>query len=149
MQYELVSNSSAGDDRMRVLNRLETAGPVMLRAVSCVLKGRMAYQHREFGEAACIFMWVALDAAHSLVLQKLRESGIANPTSTDAARYFDKVSGLGTDWEKFFEDDYENRIRAIHPDNRFGAEAVPQFLADDFLELYDALIPFFHFLITE
>jgi len=59
------------------------------------------------------------------------------------------VSGEGTDWEQFFENDYMNRIRAIHPDNRFGAEAIPQFLADDFLELNDSLIPFFHFFVTE
>jgi hypothetical protein len=44
------------------------------------------------------------------------------------------------------EDDYENRIRAIHPDNRFGAEARPQFLADDFLELNEMLVPFYRFL---
>jgi hypothetical protein len=88
-----------------------------------------------------------LPIAHSLVLRILRASGIANPTSADAARYFENLSGVGSHWEKFFEDDYENRIRAIHPDNRFGAESIPQFLADDFLELNDELIPLFRYLI--
>jgi hypothetical protein len=50
---------------------------------------------------------------------------------------------------RFFEDDYENRIRAIHPNNRFGAEAIPEFLADDFLELNEVLIPLFHYIASE
>jgi hypothetical protein len=150
VKYDFVPSKSADDDRRLVLRHLQTiANPIILRGVSCLLKARMAFQYREFGEAACIFLWIALDAAHSLVLQKLRESGIANPTSEDAARYFEKISGYGTEWDKFFEDDYENRIRAIHPDNRFGAEAIPQFEADDFYELNEMLIPLFYFFVTE
>jgi len=148
VQYEFAP-SDADDDRHLVLGHLQTtANPIILRGVSCLLKARMAFQYHEFGEAACIFLWIALDAAHSLVLQKLRESGNVNPTSEDAARYFEKISGSGTEWEKFFEDDYENRIRAIHPDNRFGAEAIPQFEADDFYELNEMLIPLFYYFVT-
>jgi hypothetical protein len=149
MKYDLSPSGSADGDRLVVLRGLETANPVILRGVSCLLKGRLAFQHPEFREAACIFLWIALDAAHSLVLQKLRDTGIANPTSKDAAKYFEKVSGFDTEWERFFEDDYDNRVRAIHPDNRFGAEAIPQFLADDFYELNDVMIPFFYFFVSE
>jgi hypothetical protein len=149
MKYNLIPNSGADSDRLMVLRRLKTANPIILRGVSCLLKGQMAFQHSEFGEAGCIFLWIALDAAHSLVLQKLRESGIVNPTSADAATYFEEISGYKTEWEKFFEDDYKNRIRALHPDNRFGAEAIPQFLADDFLELNAVLIQFFYFIVSE
>ena len=108
----------------------------------------MAWKHSEFWDAACIHLWIALDAAFSLTLQKLRDSGVSNPTSADASAYFDEVTGDENVWEKFFEDDYENRIRVIHPENRFGAEARPQLLADDFLELNDMLIPYFRFLVT-
>jgi hypothetical protein len=149
MKYDIVSEYMLGSDRLPVLHRLETANHLILRGVNCLLKARMALQHGELGEAACIYLWVALDAAHSMVLQKLRETGVVNPTSSDAARYFEKWSGYQTEWDKFFEDDYENRIRAIHPDNRFAAEAIPQLLADDFYELNDLLIPFFHFLVSE
>jgi hypothetical protein len=145
--YTIVPEVRDESDQLHVLTQLEKSDPVMLRGVNCLLKGRMAFKHFEFGEAACIYLWIALDAAHSLVLRILRASGIANPTSADAARYFENLSGVGSHWEKFFEDDYENRIRAIHPDNRFGAESIPQFLADDFLELNDELIPLFRYLI--
>ena len=147
--YDLVENACNVDDQLQVLRRLRLLGPVPLRGVSCLLKARMLFQHPEFAEAGCIFLWIALDAAHSIILEELRRSGIVNPTSNDAARYFERISGLGADWEKFFEYDYENRIRAIHPHNRFGAEAIPQFLADDFLELNDLLIPLYRHLISD
>lgn len=127
---------------------LETADPVMLRGIGSLIKAQMAWRHGEFADAACIYLWIALDAAHSLTLQKLRESGIQNPTSKDASDHFDEIAGFETPWEKFFEEDYENRIRALHPDNRFGAEARPQFLADDFYELNHLLVPYFAYLVT-
>ena len=146
--YSLKAIGDDADQRV-TLKHLEEADDVLLRGVGCILKAGMLFQLREFAEAACIYLWIALDAAHSMVLRKIRNTGIANPTSADAARYFERISGYETGWEKFFEDDYENRIRAIHPDNRFGAEAIPQFLADDFYELRAVLIPLFHFLVND
>ena len=148
-QYELISSQHCDEQRNQVYRHLEAASPITLRGVSSLVKAHMAWNHDEFREAACIFLWISLDAAHSLILKRLRESGVVNPSSSDAAKYFDQISGYNTEWEKFFEDDYENRIRAIHPENRFGAEARPQFLADDFYELNDMLVPLFNFLVSD
>jgi hypothetical protein len=148
-KYDLVPDNTSDSDRLNVLRRLENANPVVLRAINCMIKARMAFRFPEFGESACIFLWIALDAAHSLVLERLRKSGTANPTTKDAVKYFEQMSEEQTNWDRFFEDDYENRIRAIHPANRFGAEAIPQYLADDFLELYDSLIPLFEHIVLE
>jgi hypothetical protein len=131
----------------KMFSKLQKSDRVTQRGVNCLLKARMAFLHPEFGEAGCIYLWIALDAAHSLVLEGLRNKGIQNPSSKDAARYFDEWLGDETEWEKFFEDDYENRIRAIHPANRLEAESIPQFMADDFYDLNDLLIPFFHSLV--
>jgi hypothetical protein len=146
--YDFADYGDCAQKVQEHLTHLEDAGPVVKRGVASLLKAQMAWKHGEFADAACIYLWIALDAAHSLTLQKLRESGINNPTSKDASEYFNKIVGYETPWEKFFEEDYENRIRAIHPDNRFGAEARPQFLADDYLELNDILIPYFLFLVS-
>ena len=111
MKYDLVPwRSSANSDRLAIFRNLQISNPVILRGVNCMLKARMAYQHHELAEAACIYLWVALDAAHSLMLKRLREMGMVNPTSKDAARYFEKISGFETEWEKFFEEDYNNRV---------------------------------------
>ena len=119
-----------------------------LQKVDAVLQRGMAWTHGEFADAACIFLWIALDGAHSATLHRSRTSGIRNPTSKDASAYLNSVIGFETPWEKFFEEDYENRIRTIHPDSRFGAEIRPQILADDFYELRHLLIPYFRYLIT-
>src|SRR5438270_6468183 len=147
--YRLIASQHSDRERCANYDRLEVAGPVVLRGVSALIKAHMAWRHGECGEAAGIFLWISLDAAYSLILKRLRESGVINPSSKDAARYFEKISGYDTEWEKFFEDDYENRIRAIHPENRFGAEARPQFLAGDFYELNDMLVPLFQSLISD
>jgi hypothetical protein len=148
IQYELIPSQHSDKERRTTLQKLESASPIILRGIGSLIKAHMAWEHAELGEAACIFLWICLDAAHSVILQKLRETGVVNPTSKDAARYFDKIVGYNTGLEKFFEDDYENRIRALHPDNRFGAEARPQFLADDFYELNEMLIPLFQVLVS-
>jgi hypothetical protein len=75
----------------------------VLRGVASLIKAQMAWRHGEFADAACIYLWIALDAAHSLTLQKLRNSGIQNPTAKDASDHFDDIAGFETPWEKFFE----------------------------------------------
>ena len=87
-------NAKSDVDQHLLLRRLESAGPVICRGVSCLLRAQMAFQHAEFGEAACIFLWIALDAAHSLVLQKLRGCIMANPTSKDALIHLARYLGM-------------------------------------------------------
>jgi hypothetical protein len=146
--YDLVDEIDEALQK-KLLSLLQDSEDVMLRGLSCLIKAGMAFQYGEFREAACIYLWIALDAAHHIVLDKLRKTGIVNPTSSDAARYFERIpGGFGAHWEHFFEEDYEKRIRAIHPGNRFGAEAIPQFLADDFYELNEMLVPLFEYLVS-
>jgi hypothetical protein len=107
----------------------------------------MAWNHRELNEAACISLWISLDAIHRLILQRLEAQGKRDPKSQDASDYIAAAYGIEIE-DSIFSDDYANRIRAIHPDNRFGAEARPQFLADDFYELCHFVIEIFHYLVT-
>jgi hypothetical protein len=146
--YYSIPSTDRDAHRRTILQLLEAADPVTLRGLSSLLKANMAWEHRELNEAACISLWISLDAIHSLVLQKLRNQGKSNPTSQDASNYVAGAYGVDLPDGSFFEDDYYNRIRAIHPDNRFGAEARPQFLADDFYELRHVVIELFHNLVT-
>lgn len=143
LPYRFISSRHLDAQRLVILRRLETANPVLLRGVSCLIKANVNWNHGEFREAACIYLCIALDAAFSLTLRKLRETGLADPTSQDAANYVDKIFGHEASFDKFFEGDYYNRIAVIHPDNRYGAETRPSLLADDFLDLNDSLIPLF------
>lgn len=146
--YEFIPSEERNESRITVLRYLNSATQVYLRGVVSLLKANMAWNHLEFGEAACISLWVALDAAHSIIMRRLRDAGNSSPTSQDAAQYVYKAYGISGVWEKFFEDDYQNRIRFIHPDNRFGAEARRWLIADDFYELNENLIDLYYFFAT-
>jgi len=108
----------------------------------------MAWFHPEFMEAACLHLWIALDAAYSIVLGRLRSAGKTNPTAEDAADFVDQIFGIESPWENFFEFDYYSRIETIHPVNRYSSQARPQLLADDFYNLNDTLIDLYYFFTT-
>jgi hypothetical protein len=147
VEYDLISSGDRNLDRGKILEILQSADQITLRGLSSLLKANMAWEHFEFNEAACVSLWISLDAIHSLILQRLIGEGRTNPTSQDASDYI--ASNYGIDFEgSIFEEDYSNRIRVLHPDNKFGAEARPQLLADDFYHLRHLVIELFHFLVT-
>ncbi|MBZ5527039.1 MAG: hypothetical protein LAN71_03930 [Acidobacteriia bacterium] len=148
VEYDLIPSSDRDTHRNKILGLLQSADQVTLRGLSSLIKANMAWEHRELNEAACVFLWISLDAIHSLILQRLRKEGKVNPTSQDVSNYVAARYGVEFE-ESLFEYDYENRIRVLHPDNRFGAEARPQLEADDFYELRHLVIELFHFLITD
>jgi hypothetical protein len=147
LEYDLVASRSRDAHRNKILDHLESADQVTLRGLSSLIKANMAWEHRELNEAACVSLWISLDSIHSLILAKLRNEGIGKATSQDASNYI--TSLYDVDFEgSIFENDYYNRIRVIHPDNRFGPEARPQLTADDFYELRHLVVELFHHLIT-
>jgi hypothetical protein len=147
--YDLIMGAERISSRERLLPMVKASGPLFFRGLALLVKANMALQYPEFWEAAGIFLWIAMDGAQSIILERLREAGSKNPTSKDAASYVYEAYGIEeSDWEYFFEDDYQTRIRFIHPGNRFGAEARPCATADDILELNENLIDLYFFLLT-
>ena len=147
--YDLVASSDRKTSRDVVHKYCKNSDAVYLRGVASLIRANMAFDHAELREAGCLFLWIALEAAHSVILRRLRASGIKNPTARDAAHYVYESYGVDGSWEKFFEEDYEHRVRFMHPDSRFGAEARPWLMADSFLELNENLIDLFYFFATE
>jgi hypothetical protein len=147
VEYDLITSGHRSLHVGKILDLLRSADQVTLRGLSSLLKANMAWEHEEFMEAACVSLWISLDAIHSLIRERLIREGKTNPTSLDASNYIASEYGIHLEGS-IFEDDYENRIRVIHPDNKFGAEARPQLLADDFYELRHLVIELFHFLVT-
>jgi hypothetical protein len=106
--YELEVSVDRNPSRLHVLEALKTACPVFLRAISALIKANMARRHEEFQEAGLLSLWIAMDAAHSIILERLRQTGTPNPSSKDAASYVYKAYGIADEdaaWEKFFEYD--------------------------------------------
>lgn len=126
---------------------------VLMRGLYALIKSEMLACRREFWEEAIIVSYIALEATFQLVLRKLSELGVTNPSSHNAARWlhenFDKPFGLPAPTvEKYFEEFYEDRIRTLHPSSRFGESPYAPIMHDDFVHLRRALREIFAFLVS-
>lgn len=122
--------------------------PVLIRGLHALLKSEMLFNHFQFRDASLASSHIALDAAYSMILQRLKASGAANPTSHDAQAYMDDLYGVPHTGLKFFEDYYSDRVRNFHTDSRFGPEPIPFFSIDDIWHLNFALKGLFYRLAT-
>ena len=147
--YHLIEGPERVPARARLLPLIKASGPLFFRGLALLVKANMAFRYPEFLEAAGLWLWIAMDGAQSIIFERLKEAGNKNPTSKDAATYVYEAYGIKEyDWEYFFEEDYQTRIRFIHPGNRFGAEARPWATADDIIELNGNLIDLYYLLLT-
>ena len=121
--------------------------PIM-RGLHSLLKSEMLSCHYQFLDASLSAVHLALDAAHELVLRKLRTSGVANPSSKDAMAFLEDRMSIPRTGSNFFQPYYEDRIRNFHTVNRFGAAPVPDFFHDDIIDLKVELCSIFFFLVT-
>ena len=108
----------------------------------------MLQVHNEFREEAQSLLFVAMEVAFRLTLRLLREQGIQNPSSWDAGEFLHVTFPNNSPGMRFFEEYYDDRNKAFHPENRFGTFAFPPLLAGDFYGLRAGLISMFQFLIT-
>lgn len=131
-----------------IWQRFDLSNPVIVRGMACLLKSGMLATHVQFLDASLMAVHVAMDAAHSIVLTNLRNAGVNNPSSLDAGRWVDEALGYDRSNEHFLADWYYDRIRNIHPDNKFGAEGVPFFCVDDIYDLTNVLKEIFYCIIT-
>lgn len=98
---------------------------LLIRGLGALLKANMLLRFMEFGEAAGMQLFVALEASFRLVLRALREQGVHNPSNVDAGNFIHKAFGVTTPAEGYFVEDYENRIMTLHPESRLGTCACP------------------------
>jgi hypothetical protein len=133
----------------KIIDRIPIRDHLMLRGLSAILKADMLQVHREFGEEAQSILYVALEVAFQLTLRLLRENGSLNPSALDAGQFLFSTFPNELPGRRFFEDYYDDRIKAFHPRSRFGTFAFPPMNAGDFYGLRAGLIAMFQFLITK
>lgn len=129
-------------------NNIDIQSPVLIRGLYSLLKSEMLFNHFQFRTASISEVHISLDAAHSLILSRLKELGNKNPTSLDAGKYFEDLFEEPNSGRHFFQDYYEDRIKNFHVDNRFGAEPIPSFSIDDIRFLQDGLRALFYTIVT-
>ena len=145
--YQTCGNSFLPERQSSLLAAIDPADHLMIRGLSTFLRSAMLCRHRHFLEEAIITLFVSLEATFRLVLRRLKDSGIPNPTSGDAANFVAKAFNQEP-IEKYFSEYYDSRIMALHPESRFGTFPHAPLMADDFYDLHESLRAMYVFLIT-
>jgi hypothetical protein len=127
---------------------IDVGDHLLIRGLGALLKANMLGHHPEFLESACMSLWVAMEASLRIIQHKLREAGFERPTAKDAGAYIDRAFENKFESDGYFEDFYDDRIRTVHPESRFGVYPGAPLDADDFYDLHDMLAPLYDFLIT-
>src|SRR5712671_6548263 len=102
----------------KLVTKISVRDHLMLRGLSAILKADMLQVHREFGEEAQLLLYVAMEAAFKLTLRLMRERGVQNPSALDAGQFLFSTFPNQLPGRRFFEDYYDDRIKAVHPHSR-------------------------------
>lgn len=145
-QYDFRENGVRYELQDKLFAKFDTSNHLLLRGVSTLLRSAMISAHLHFMEEAINTTFISLEASFRLVLKKLEEEGIKNPSATDAAQYISKIF-YSVAANKYFEEYYESRIISFHPESRFGTFPHAPIMVDDHYHLFDDLIDVYSFLI--
>jgi len=121
---------------------------LLMRGLGALLRADICKRHREIGETSVIELYIALEASFQLVVRKLREQGLSNPSAADAGALIDETFNAGVDSGNYFEHYYDSRIKTMHPPNRFGVFPVAPLIVDDYYLLRHGIVEVYHWLIT-
>lgn len=148
--YGFNRNTSLSPEyQRRLLADTNTNNHVLVRGLSHLLKASMLKRlSRSFIDTACLEIYVALEATLDIILERLREAGHPSPSNRDASRYIQEAFGQPHKVDRYYEQYYEDRIKAVHPNNRFGVSKFTPLYVDDLYMLYEDLLRNFEFLIT-
>jgi hypothetical protein len=146
--YDLRKDGYQYNLQKEIFNKFDIKDFLMIRGVSTLLRSGMLTAHYHFLEEAINTTFISLEASFRLVLRKLKEIGINNPSSKDAADYIANVF-YSDAANKYFEEYYESRIMSFHPESRFGVFPHAPLMADDCYHLFDDLIEVYCYLICD
>ena len=147
--YDL--NEHCEIDRRRftsLFRSIDVEDHLLTRGLGSLVKAAMLTRHSEFLEHANIALWIALDASLRLLLRKMREAGFVNPTAKDAGALLDDAFDSRHASDGYFSDFYEDRIKTIHPESRYGTYPAAPLSYDDYYMLDESLRSVYEFLIT-
>lgn len=154
--YDLVESDHYGFERLLAFwHSLSPIDYVLLRGIYALVKSDMLSCHYEFSEEAIVSLYIALDASFSLVVRKLKNDGLSNPTAHDAAlwlhQHFDRPFGIPEPdvTEKYFHEFYEQRIMTLHPASRYGDLPYAPIMHNDIPHLRRSLREIFAYLVLD
>lgn len=128
---------------------VDTNNDILIRGLSHLIKyGMLSQLGRLFSDTASIELYISMEATHHMIIEKLKSNGIRNPSNKDASDFLLRNFKEEYRLDRYYEEFYDDRIKAVHPKSRFGtAMYVPGYISDLY-QLYNDLIRNYEFLIT-
>lgn len=91
----------------------------LMRGIAALLQGETMFRST-FRAEALYSLFVSLDASFSIVMRQLKAAGHTSPSAYDAAEFIESAFNDPPSGMRYFEEFYDDRIRAFHPESRFG-----------------------------
>lgn len=135
-KYDYRDAHAPAEMQGRIYEVIDVSDHLLMRGLNALMKAGMLQAHAVFGEQAHYCLYIALDASHQLILRMLREAGLPNPSSVDAASFMSEAFGERPSGRKYFEDYYQDRIMTFHPESRFGVVPYAPLMNSHFYGLY-------------
>lgn len=146
--YDLRSNAIRENWQRILKQQINVNDHLLMRGLSTLLRAIMLWQHFQFAEEAINTIYISLEASFQLIIRTLKLQGHKCPSSTDAAKFLKKAFFEDTPEMRYFEEFYDNRIKSMHPESRFGIHAHAPVMIDDFIHLRDSLIEVYAYIIS-
>jgi len=149
LQYR-VRPLGSRDDALALLERIDVTDQLLLAGLARLLgAGRLIAAHNEREEAA-ISLYVSMGAALEFIRLHLSVNAETDISFGEVHAYLRRALPNGNRLAEYFAEQYEERIIATHPSNRFGEFWAPPLMADDVYDLQKSLIVLFrHILLDE
>ena len=149
-EYEFQEVKYDHDLIQLIFSSINRSDNLIFRGLTTLIKSNMLKFQIPFQEEGANTLYISMEASHQIILRKLKEEGVKNPTTRDAANYLHDAFGDPPKLRtlKYFEEFYEDRIMSLHPENRFGVFPYPPLSVSHFYHLHSSLCDVYRWLIT-
>lgn len=117
--YDFRAEDSPIDLQQQIWEAIDLHDYALMRGLASLLQGETMFRSM-FRTEALYSLFVSLDASFSLVMRQLKASGLSSPSAYDAQEFIEAAFNDPPSEMRYFEEFYDDRIRALHPESRFG-----------------------------
>ncbi|RZF64318.1 hypothetical protein EWE75_11185 [Sphingomonas populi] len=146
--YQLRADPVPFDLQRQIYNAIDLKDHLVVRGLGAYLRSQMLINGTTFRAEGLYTLFVSLDATFALTLRHLKASGNNNPTAPDAQAFIEDAFGNEPSGMRYFEEFYEDRIKALHPESRFGTFPYPPLSISEGYQLSRALRDVWRYLLT-
>lgn len=139
LPYEFNGDRTPVVLQRQLFEAIDVRDHLLMRGLSAYVRSQMLIHATTFRGEGLYALFVSLDATFSLVLRHLRGTGNQAPSAYDAQEFIEAAFGDAPTGMRYFEEFYEDRIRMLHPESRFGTFPYPPISMSEGYQLSKAL----------